>query len=159
MIRSDQRTARNRTEENRYRETARTFEAKRRKKMEFMMIAEEKSVPQRREIRFTRSGRNQKAAASSVLEAIAQFSGGETTAAEDGRMKILVKKEDLKQVLEAIRDGRSLGRRNSASPPSVSLEQRLNLLRRRQILRAANQAKGRSRRSWRPALQSIPEEL
>ncbi|KAI3446290.1 hypothetical protein Pfo_002955 [Paulownia fortunei] len=80
-------------------------------------------------------------------------------AADGGRMKILVKKEDLKQVLEAISDGRSWGRRASASPPAVSLEQRLNLMRRRQILRAANQVKGRSRGSWRPALQSIPEEL
>ncbi|KAL7118494.1 hypothetical protein ACP275_02G005300 [Erythranthe tilingii] len=120
-------------------------------------IAEEKSSSQRREFRFSRSGRNQKSAASNILEAIAEFSGGEMAAAEDGRMKIMVKKEDLKQVLEAIRDGRGLGRRNSASPPPVSLEQRLNLMRRRQILRAANQVKGRSRGSWMPALQSIPE--
>ncbi|GFP89074.1 hypothetical protein PHJA_001051100 [Phtheirospermum japonicum] len=74
-------------------------------------------------------------------------------------MKIVVKKEDLKQVLEAIRDGRSLGRRESAAPAAVVLEQRLNLLRRRQILRAASQVKGRNRGNWRPALQSIPEEL
>ncbi|KAL7156378.1 hypothetical protein ABFS83_02G005400 [Erythranthe nasuta] len=120
-------------------------------------IAEEKSSSQRREFRFSRSGRNQKAAASNILEAIAEISGGEMAAAEDGRMKIMVKKEDLKQVLEAIRDGRGLGRRTSASPPPVSLEQRLNLMRRRQILRAANQVKGRSRGSWMPALQSIPE--
>ncbi|EYU37982.1 hypothetical protein ABFS82_02G005400 [Erythranthe guttata] len=120
-------------------------------------IAEEKSSSQRREFRFSRSGRNQKASASNILEAIAEISGGEMAAAEDGRMKIMVKKEDLKQVLEAIRDGRGLGRRNSASPPPVSLEQRLNLMRRRQILRAANQVKGRSRGSWMPALQSIPE--
>ncbi|KAI3447916.1 hypothetical protein Pfo_004581 [Paulownia fortunei] len=118
---------------------------------------------QRRESRHLRAGRNQKAVASNILEAIAQLSGGH--AAEDGlpptRMKIVVKKEDLKQVLEAIRDGRSAVRRASASTPAAtSLEQRLNLMRRRQILRAANQVKGRNRLgSWRPVLQSIPEEL
>lgn len=119
-------------------------------------IAEEKSSPRRR---FSRSGRNQKPVASSILEAISHISSGELAAAaagEDGRMKIVVKKEDLKQVLEAIRDnGRGWGRRAAtAAPPALSLEQRLNLMRRRQILRAAN----RSRCSWRPVLQSIPEE-
>ncbi|KAL0334549.1 UNVERIFIED_CONTAM: hypothetical protein Sradi_4666800 [Sesamum radiatum] len=123
-----------------------------------LKIAEEKSQ-KRREFRFWRGGRNHKAAASNILEAIAEFSGGGTTATEDGRMKIVVKKEDLKQVLEAIRDGRSWGRRASASPAAVSLEQRLNVMRRRQILRATSQGKGRGRGCWRPALQSIPEEL
>lgn len=116
---------------------------------------EEKSSPRRREFRLSRSGRvNQKPVACSILEAISQFGGGEMAAA-DGRMKIVVKKEDLKQVLEAIRDRRGWGRRATAAPPALSLEQRLNLLRRRQILRAAS----RSRRSWKPVLQSIPEEI
>ncbi|KAL0383904.1 UNVERIFIED_CONTAM: hypothetical protein Sradi_2784700 [Sesamum radiatum] len=73
-----------------------------------LKIAEEK-CPKRRELRFWRAGRNHKAAAGNILEAIAEFSGGETTAREDGRMKIVVKKEDLKYVLGAIRDGRSWG--------------------------------------------------
>ncbi|KAK4437602.1 Thioredoxin-like protein CDSP32, chloroplastic [Sesamum alatum] len=123
-----------------------------------LKIVDERS-PRRREFRFWRAGRNQKAAASNILEAIAEFSGGETTATEDGRMKIVVKTEDLKQVLEAIRGGRSWGRRASTSPAAVSLEQRLNLMRRRQILRATSQGRGRGRGCWRPALQSIPEEL
>ncbi|KAL8543366.1 hypothetical protein ACS0TY_004053 [Phlomoides rotata] len=121
--------------------------------MELIKIAEEKHSPQRRELRFWRSGRNQKAVTTSnILEAISQFSGGEM--AEDGKVKIMVKKEDLKQVLESIRDGRSFGRRNSAA--AVPFEQRLNVMWRRQLLRAAA---GRSRGSWRPALHSIPEEL
>lgn len=117
--------------------------------MELMKIGEEKlHSPQRRGLRLWRSGRNQKAITSNILEKISQFSGGEM-AEVDGRVRIMVKKEDLKQVLEAIRDGR---RRNSAAVP---FEQRLNMLLRRQILRA----KGTSRASWRPALQSIPEEF
>lgn len=120
-----------------------------------MAMAEEKSSQRRR---FSRSGRNQKPVPSSILEAISQISGGEMAApVEDGRMKIVVKKEDLKQVLEAIRDNRfGWGRRETAAPQALSLEQRLNLMRRRQILRAAA---NRSRSSWRPVLQSIPEEL
>ncbi|KAL1541184.1 hypothetical protein AAHA92_25438 [Salvia divinorum] len=89
------------------------------------------------------------AAATNILEAIAQLSSSE---AEDGpkKMKIVVKKEELKQVLEAIRQ-----RRSTLVRP-MSLDQRLNFMRRRQILRAA--ARTRSA-SWRPVLQSIPEEL
>ncbi|KAH6832975.1 hypothetical protein C2S53_005753 [Perilla frutescens var. hirtella] len=123
--------------------------------MEIKTIAEEKSSPRRRELRLSRSGRNHKPIASSILEAISQFGAGEVAAAADGRMKIVVKKEDVKQVLEAIRVGRGWGRRHTAAPTALSLEQRLNLMRRRQIFRAAN----RSRRSWRPVLQSIPEEM
>ena len=91
-----------------------------------------------------------KAAATNILEAIAQLSSREA-AEGPKKMKIVVKKEELKQVLEAI----SRQRRRGPAPP-MSLEQRLNFMRRRQILRAA--ARTRSG-SWRPALQSIPEEL
>ncbi|KAL7082889.1 hypothetical protein ACP275_14G129000 [Erythranthe tilingii] len=95
-------------------------------------------------------GRNQNAATANILEAIAQLSGGGQQPRT--RMKILVKKEDLKQVMDAIRDGCGAVRR---PPPSGagSLEQRLNWMRRRQILRQMK-AGG----SWRPVLQSIPEE-
>lgn len=146
-IKPDHLSAQNHTERTSNREAS---PYRTRGKMEMKTITEEKSSPRRR---FSRSGRNQKPVASSILEAISQISGGEMAAAagEVGRMKIVVKKEDLKQVLEAIRDnGRGWGR-----PPALSLEQRLNLMRRRQILRAAN----RSRRSWKPVLQSIPEEI
>ncbi|KAL6525957.1 hypothetical protein OROHE_015481 [Orobanche hederae] len=128
--------------------------------MDSRIVEDQKSSP-RREFKFSRSGRNPKAISNNVLEAIVQFSSREMAAAEGGRMKIVVRKEDLKQVLEAIRDGRGLGRRATATTTAVplELEQRLNLLRRRQIIRAASQVKCRSRGSWRPALQSIPEEL
>ncbi|KAH6813271.1 hypothetical protein C2S51_022289 [Perilla frutescens var. frutescens] len=106
---------------------------------------------QRRESRNMKVAKNQKVVASNILEAIAQLSNGDAAAT---RMKIVVKKEDLKQVLEAIRDGRR-------GPPSTAalLEQRLNLLRPRQNMRAAGRSmKGRTRfGSWRPVLQTIPE--
>ncbi|KAL6494855.1 hypothetical protein OROGR_031655 [Orobanche gracilis] len=123
--------------------------------MDSKIVENQKSLP-RREFKFSRSGRNPKAIVDNGLEAIVQFSSSEMATAEGGRMKIVVRKEDLKQVLDAIRDGRGLVRR---ATPAMALEQRLNLLRRRQILRAASQVKCRSRGSWRPALQSIPEEL
>ncbi|KAG6403651.1 hypothetical protein SASPL_135879 [Salvia splendens] len=94
-------------------------------------------------------------AATNILEAIAQLSSREA-AEGPKKMKIVVKKEELKQVLEAIsRQRRSTSVRRGPAPP-MSLEQRLNFMRRRQILRAA--ARTRSG-SWRPALQSIPEEF
>lgn len=157
-IKSEHRTAKNRTEEpsNRDSRSVTVCTSRSQKgEMEMKTIAEEKSSPRRRELRLLRSGRNQKHVTSSILEAISHFGGGEVAAAADGRMKIVVRKEDVKQVLEAIRDGRGWGRRDAAAPPALSLEQRLNFMRRRQILRAAN----RSRRSWRPVLQSIPEEI
>ncbi|KAL0454052.1 UNVERIFIED_CONTAM: hypothetical protein Slati_0744400 [Sesamum latifolium] len=118
-------------------------------------MAEEKFSPRRESKLILRTARNQKAVSGNILEAIAQLSGGE--AAGNGppptRMKFVVKKEDLKQVLEAIRvrDCRGAVRR---APAATSLEQRLNWMRRRQMMR------GRSRVGpWRPVLQSIPEEL
>ncbi|KAE9447419.1 hypothetical protein C3L33_20698, partial [Rhododendron williamsianum] len=78
------------------------------------------------------------------------------------RVKIVVKKQDLKQMLEAIRAARSnniAAQSSSVSPtPSLCLEQRLNLMRKRQQWRA-NQVKGSRRSCWRPALHSIPEEV
>ncbi|GER34474.1 ubiquitin-conjugating enzyme 22 [Striga asiatica] len=110
--------------------------------------------------RFWRSAKNQKAGPAGVLEAIAQF----RVAGEDGRpparVKIVMRKEDLKQVLEAIRNGRSAVK--GGPPPAPAFEERLiNLMRRRQqILRTAGQAKGRGRLgAWKPVLHSIPEEI
>ncbi|CAA0831184.1 Unknown protein [Striga hermonthica] len=108
--------------------------------------------------RFWRSARNQKAGSAGVLEAIAQFRG----AAEDGRpaarVKIVVRKEDLKHVLGAIRDGRSAAK---GGPPPAFEERLINLMRRRQqILRTSGQAKCRGRLgAWKPVLHSIPEEM
>ncbi|KAL2469269.1 uncharacterized protein Fot_50845 [Forsythia ovata] len=122
-----------------------------------LKVAEEKCW-QRREFRVSR-GRNQKAVVSNILNAIAQVNGGEAIcqASENGsmKMKIRVKKEDLKHVVEVIKDSRGIPRQ---STPSMTFEQRLNFMRRRHVLRAT-QAKVRSRGSWTPVLYSIPEEL
>ncbi|KAB2636281.1 pentatricopeptide repeat-containing protein [Pyrus ussuriensis x Pyrus communis] len=77
---------------------------------------------------------------------------------EDGvvRMKILVRKQDLKQVLELMNGA---GIHNQASvvraTSSFSLEQRPSLLKKKQILRAKHSRQS----SWIPELQSIPEEI
>ncbi|KAG6391015.1 hypothetical protein SASPL_136092 [Salvia splendens] len=84
---------------------------------------EDKSSSRRR---FSRSGRIQKpVASSSTMEAISHINGGEIAAAvaEDGRVKIVVRKEDLKQVLEAIRENGG----GWVPVTNLSLEQRLNL--------------------------------
>ncbi|KAL9141727.1 hypothetical protein ABFS82_14G123100 [Erythranthe guttata] len=118
-------------------------------------MAEEKLNRRREYSRHLRGGgRNQTA---NILEAIAQLSGGGGQQPPT-RMKILVKKEDLKQVMDAIRDGCGVVRRPPPSGGAGSLEQRLNWMRRRQIMRQMKAA-GKSRLgSWRPVLQSIPEE-
>lgn len=145
-----------------------------------LKVAEEKSWMKREYLRTSTRGRNQKAGVtrSNILDAIARVNKGtgeivcETDELSGGavRMKIRVKKEDLKQVLEAMRDdGKSINYMNhrhqySSSPAaslssSSSLEQRLILLRKRQLTRTA-QIRIRQRGSaWTPALQSIPEEL
>ncbi|KAK9135817.1 hypothetical protein Syun_015147 [Stephania yunnanensis] len=127
--------------------------------MELMKFGEEKSSP-RRESRLSR-GRSQKAMRSNILEAIAQMQGGSIVSRrdEDGtlRMKIVVKKQDLKHFLGMMGSGNN-GSNNQASLSSLTtLEQRLHVLRSRQVRRSAEVAKSGSG-PWRPALQSIPEE-
>ncbi|CAA0807702.1 Unknown protein [Striga hermonthica] len=119
-------------------------------------LAEDQRLLPRRGFGFSRStGRGQKPGASnSILEVIGRLTGGEMPAVEGGRVKIVVRREDLKQVLEAIKDGRELA-------VQAALEQRMNLLRRRQAARAAAAGQvrgGIGRVSWKPDLQSIPEE-
>lgn len=144
-----------------------------------LKVAEDKSWMKREYLRTSTRGRNQKAGVtrSNILDAIARVNKGpgeivcETDELSGGavRMKIRVKKEDLKQVLDAMRDdGKSINYINhrhqyssspAASLSSSSLEQRLILLRKRQLMRTA-QIRIRQRGSaWTPALQSIPEEL
>lgn len=114
---------------------------------------------QKREFRYLKA-RNQKNSAkgNNIIEAIAQVNGGGviSQSVEEGggvtRMKILVRKQDLKQALEVMRGAKNIGRQSAT--PCLSLEQRLNLMRRRQMLRA----KASRTSSWRPVLQSIPEE-
>ncbi|GMJ08100.1 hypothetical protein HRI_004479200 [Hibiscus trionum] len=102
--------------------------------------------------------RNQNALRSSLLEVIAKANNGGSTVVshvnEDGvlRVKIVVRKQDLKQMLGKINGGCA----NSPSSLSLSVEQRLNLLRRKQLMKAANAARKR-RHCWSPELQSIPE--
>ncbi|KAG8364431.1 hypothetical protein BUALT_Bualt19G0128100 [Buddleja alternifolia] len=89
--------------------------------------------------------------------AVPRWRCGCARAAVDADEDCTVRKKDLKQVLGAIRDGRS-GACRGATAAATSLEQRLNFMRRRHILRAASQVKCRSWGAWRPVLQSIPEE-
>ncbi|KAK9112604.1 hypothetical protein Scep_020123 [Stephania cephalantha] len=131
--------------------------------MELMKFGEEKRSP-RRESRLSR-GRSQKAMRSNILEAIAQMQGGSIVSRrdEDGtlRMKIVVKKQDLKHFLGMMGSGNNIyGSNNQASLSSLTtLEQRLHVLRSRQVRRSAEVAKTKSGSGpWRPALQSIPEE-
>jgi len=84
---------------------------------------------------------------------------------EDGvvRMKIVVKKQDVKQILQVMRDDHKSSNAHhhdrSSPPPSSSAEQRLNLLRNKYLLRSVDVAKESRSCSWSPALQSIPEEV
>ncbi|KAI6701013.1 hypothetical protein NL676_015337 [Syzygium grande] len=97
-----------------------------------------------------------------VAEAIARVRAGGldvpvSQVREDGavRMKLVVRKQELKQMLEAITGGRKKSVHQTAtSGQPLSGEQRLHLLWRRTFAKD-----GRQRPSWRPALQSIPEEL
>ncbi|XVE67202.1 hypothetical protein DITRI_Ditri08aG0141300 [Diplodiscus trichospermus] len=107
--------------------------------------------------------RNQKTWRSNLLETIAQANNGVVVSdvSEDGvvRMKIVVRKQDLKQMLGIINGGgggRNDGANHQSPPPSSSVEERLNLLRRKHILRSY--AIKKSRHCWSPELQSIPEE-
>ncbi|RZC48537.1 hypothetical protein C5167_016956 [Papaver somniferum] len=121
----------------------------------------------KRKSRLSLPARNQKPTTttttteSNLLEAIAQFHGAGVVSHTDEngvvRMKILVKKQDLKQMLEMMDNGKeSSGNNIQQQSSSLSLEQRLHVMRRKHQRRAEH-AKGR--RTWQPALQSIPEDL
>ncbi|CAK7329445.1 unnamed protein product [Dovyalis caffra] len=127
-----------------------------------LRVSEGKASP-KRDFRALLRGRNHRSLKSNVLESIAQVNGGSVVShtKEDGfvRMKLVVRKQDLNQMLELMRGGKSNTNQASYSTASsLSLEQRLNLLRRKHLSRS-NPAKGSCQRSWTPALQSIPEEL
>ncbi|GJU37174.1 hypothetical protein Tco_1185528 [Tanacetum coccineum] len=82
------------------------------------------------------------------------------------RMKILVKRHELEQVLDRVAKKTDHNKQNhvsiryiSRSPASKSLlDQRLKDMKRMRILKS-RQIKGNCRGSWRPALQSIPEAV
>lgn len=72
------------------------------------------------------------------------------------RMKILVRKEDLEQFLELMRNNNNTNYNNNDNgsdeedeEASFSIEERINLLRK----------KHKRQNSWSPALQTIPEEI
>ncbi|KAJ6896966.1 hypothetical protein NC651_022992 [Populus alba x Populus x berolinensis] len=117
-----------------------------------LQVSEGKASP-KRDFRALRV-RNLRSLKSNLLESIAQVNAGSvvshTNEDEDGfvRMKFVVRKQDLKQMLELMRGCES----------STNQSQRLNLLRRKHLPRS-KAAKGSCQRSWTPALQSIPEEL
>ncbi|OVA08875.1 Protein of unknown function DUF4228 [Macleaya cordata] len=123
------------------------------------------SSPKRDCRRLSIAARNQKATTRcNLLEAIAQAHGGGVVSRmdEDGvvRMKIVVKKQDLKHMLQMMENGNKNNSIHQKSPlvsSNLSLEQRLHVMRRRQLRRAENVKGGP--RTWRPALQSIPEDL
>ncbi|XVF00836.1 hypothetical protein REPUB_Repub04eG0036500 [Reevesia pubescens] len=124
---------------------------------------EGKAASPKREFKQLRS-RNQKILRSNLLEAIAQVNNGGVVSHidEDGvlRMKIVVRKQDLKQMLGIINSGsgRNISANNyqSSISPSLSVEERLNLLRRKHLM--SSSAMKKSQHSWSPQLQSIPEE-
>ncbi|RZB89561.1 Polyamine transporter PUT1 [Glycine soja] len=66
------------------------------------------------------------------------------------RMKIVVRKSELKQLVEVMNGGVK-----STMSVSCSVEQRLNLLRKKKYLSRAN---GNHQKCWSPVLQSIPED-
>nr|GEY03957.1 hypothetical protein [Tanacetum cinerariifolium] len=76
------------------------------------------------------------------------------------RMKILVKRHELEQVLDCVakKTDHVCIRHISRSPASKSLDQRLKGMKRMRILKS-KKIKGDCRGSWRPALQSIPEAV
>lgn len=140
--------------------------------MEYLKVSGSKASP-KRELRASKNRQQQqKTVMSNVMEAIAQVNNGGggvhvSEASDNGvvRIKIMVRKQDLKQILQVMNmnganDSHSLSQAANAPLPASSVEQRLNPLRRKHnILRAVNSGKENSRRSWRPELQSIPEEL
>ncbi|CAL1398103.1 unnamed protein product [Linum trigynum] len=139
--------------------------------------------PKRELLRSMKGGRNHKNSSRSnhqqLLESIARAnSGGPAVVCQEGgggpgvvRMKVLVKKQDLKQMLELLGDGvqKQASKLPSSSSPLPRLsssnvsnvEKRLSLLRRKQAMRGngGKGCKASSPRSWIPALHSIPEEL
>ncbi|KAK1436160.1 hypothetical protein QVD17_01936 [Tagetes erecta] len=88
-----------------------------------------------------------------VSKRIGNHRGVVTQSVENGvvRMKILVRRGDLEQVLEKVRNKQT--HVNLRPTGSKSLEQRLKDMKRMRI----RQRKGDCRKYWRPALESIPE--
>jgi hypothetical protein len=111
-----------------------------------------------------------KAAAAQALERL--HHGGRLLSREDVggavRVKIVVSKRELKQMVAALGDGGLVAaasserhRQRAAAAAGPGAEQRLQSLRRRSVRRAAEAAARRMQAGgeWEPGLQSIPEEV
>ncbi|KAJ0010639.1 hypothetical protein Pint_33790 [Pistacia integerrima] len=105
---------------------------------------------------------------SNVMEAISQVNGyggvNVVSQANKGgvvRMKIVVEKEELKQMIDMMRGSENNAHGLPSSLPSPSpVERRLHLLKSRHLLRVNNSSKENQRgHVWHPVLQSIPEDL
>ncbi|TVU27944.1 hypothetical protein EJB05_19449, partial [Eragrostis curvula] len=122
---------------------------------------------------FPREARQQAKAAAEALEQL--HNGGRVLSREEVggavRVKIVVSKRELKQMVAALGDGAGAGavaaaaagerhrqRAAGAGGPSAA-EQRLQSLRRRSMRRQAAEAARRMQGEWEPGLQSIPEEV
>ncbi|CAN6280450.1 unnamed protein product [Urochloa humidicola] len=110
--------------------------------------------------------RHQSKAAAEALQQL--HHGGRLLSREDVggavRVKIVVSKRELKQMVAALGDGAGAAtserHRHRASAAGPSAEQRLQSLRRRSMRRAAEAARRmQANGEWEPGLQSIPEEV
>ncbi|KAJ0967893.1 hypothetical protein J5N97_024810 [Dioscorea zingiberensis] len=94
------------------------------------------------------------------VEAVAEHVGEEMTTNGVIRMKVLMTRHQLRQVLKG-GGGVGVSGDGGAQPTcavTAALERRLHGMRRRHVKRV-DCSKGRlRRRTWRPALQSIPED-
>ncbi|KVH96517.1 hypothetical protein Ccrd_001381, partial [Cynara cardunculus var. scolymus] len=95
-----------------------------------------------------------------ILKAMGVRGGVVSRTVEDGgvvRMKILVKRQELEQVVERVVKKRDDNRRQlSRSLASKSLEPKIKEMKKTRI---SDQVNGDCRSHWRPALHSIPEEF
>ncbi|CAL5055124.1 unnamed protein product [Urochloa decumbens] len=110
--------------------------------------------------------RHQSKAAAEALEQL--HHGGRLLSREDVggavRVKIVVSKRELKQMVAALGDGAgavtAATRERHRQRASAGAEQRLQSLRRRSMRRAAEAARRmQANGEWEPGLQSIPEEV
>lgn len=99
----------------------------------------------------------------SLLEALAKGGSISSYKTEDGKIKIkiLVKKQDLKQMLQSVNINNNHNRNNSSTSSifpllSFSAERQLHNLMKRK--KKGSQAKEHKISHWRPVLHSIPEE-
>lgn len=130
-----------------------------------LMVEELIGVSTKKEVRSTNAKNVRNTA---LLEALAKRGYVTSHTTDDGKVKIkiLVKKQDLQQILETMNYGTSCNNINnnngnftilpaSSSLSSSSFERRLYDLKKK---KRASQAKEQQPSRWKPALQSIPEE-